>query len=91
LLAAFRDQGCLPEGRLDAPHLVDEGGAVHQSAEESARWRSHPRVEVQRFLAENPDYEQGVALVTLVPLTWRNLAVGSGRLARAAAGPRKRR
>ena len=71
------------------PFVTFDGVPTRQDAGEAAFWRGHPRPEVQLFLKLNPRYSEGYGLVTLVPLTWKNLAVGAFRA--ATAGLRRRR
>ena len=71
------------------PFVTFDGVPTRQDAGEAAFWRDHPRPEVQLFLKLNPRYSEGYGLVTLVPLTWKNLAVGAFRA--ATAGLRRRR
>lgn len=73
----------------DHPFVSFVGVETRQTPDEAAHWRDHPRPEVQLFLKLNPRYGDGYGLVTLVPLTWKNLAVGAVRA--AAAGLRRRR
>jgi hypothetical protein len=71
------------------PFVTFDGVPTRQDADEATFWRDHPRPEVQLFLKLNPRYGEGYGLVTLVPLTWKNLAVGAFRA--ATAGLRRRR
>ncbi|APE30396.1 hypothetical protein BOX17_05145 [Halomonas aestuarii] len=59
------------------PGLRQVGWITREGEQETLRWQASEAPEVRFYLTRNPDYRQGVGLVTLVPLSWRNLLMTS--------------
>lgn len=59
------------------PGLRQVGWITRETEQETRSWEASEAPEARFFLSRNPDYRQGVGLVTLVPLSWRNLVMTS--------------
>lgn len=55
------------------PSIRKVGWITRDTPEEKACWAASAADDIRFFLEKNPDYEKGLGLVTLVPLTTANL------------------
>ncbi|MCB9797335.1 MAG: cyclic nucleotide-binding domain-containing protein [Alphaproteobacteria bacterium] len=60
----------------DRPLVREVGWITRDSESEREYWRGNPRRLVRFFVEQNPGYSEGHGLVTLIPLTTRQLAQG---------------
>lgn len=70
--------------RVDAqrPLVRDVGWITREPDDDRQYWRTTDREDVRFYVAQNPGYTQGHGLVTLVPLTFRNILLTSVRFVR---------
>lgn len=80
--------GETPEASGD-PGLRQVGWITRDSEQETRNWQASEAPEVRFYLARNPGYRRGVGLVTLVPLSWRNLWRTAMKARRRSSMPRK--
>ena len=73
----------LPEASGDVG-LRQVGWITRDSEQERRRWEQSEAPEVNFYLTRNPGYRRGVGLVTLVPLSWRNLLHTAWKAGRGA-------
>jgi len=59
--------------RGDNPLIVRVGWRVRNNRESLAYWSSSDKPDVNFFLQKNPGYLEGEGLLTLIPLSWKNL------------------
>jgi len=57
----------------DNPFIVQVGWIVRNDREDLAFWSHCDKPDVKFFLKINPGYREGEGLLTLVPITWKNL------------------
>jgi hypothetical protein len=57
----------------DNPIIVQVGWIVRNDREDLAFWSQCDKPDVKFFLRKNPGYREGEGLLTLVPITWKNL------------------
>ena len=57
----------------DNPLIVQVGWIVRNDREDLAFWSQCDKPDVKFFLRANPGYREGEGLLTLVPITWKNL------------------
>lgn len=57
----------------DNPLIVQVGWIVRNEREDLAFWSHCDKPDVKFFLRANPGYHEGEGLLTLVPITWKNL------------------
>ena len=57
----------------DNPLIVHVGWKVQNDREDLAFWSHCNKPDVKFFLKTNPSYREGDGLLTLVPITWKNL------------------
>jgi hypothetical protein len=57
----------------DNPFIVQVGWIVRNDREDLAFWSQCDKPDVKFFLRANPGYREGEGLLTLVPITWKNL------------------
>jgi hypothetical protein len=55
------------------PFILDVGWKVHETEEEKSYWLNCQKEDVRFFLRINPNYHDGHGLLTLAPLTVKNL------------------
>jgi hypothetical protein len=70
-LAAAFDERRPPVG--DDPEIRQEDWITRDDEDDTAFWQHSRHPDVRYFLRVNPGYRQGHALLTLVPVSWKNL------------------
>lgn len=71
------------------PLVVDTGWTTTEADHERARWATHSNPNVRFFLDRNPEYHKGNGLITVFPITLKNIFTATRRFKRSSSVKRK--
>ncbi|MDV6415151.1 hypothetical protein FA482_16565 [Pseudomonas aeruginosa] len=71
------------------PLVVDTGWTTTEADHERARWTTHSNPNVRFFLDRNPEYHKGNGLITVFPITLKNIFTATRRFKRSSSVKRK--